>query len=116
MSSDKDPQKIKSMFGEISSYYDFVNNVMSFGTHYLLKYMAVRAHDIKPRSNVLDVCCGTGDFVKIIRKMYPRVKVMGLDFSPEMIKHAQNKHANGTYIVVYYIDLPFGKFEFDYVL
>jgi demethylmenaquinone methyltransferase/2-methoxy-6-polyprenyl-1,4-benzoquinol methylase len=115
MSSDKDPQKIKSMFGEISSYYDFVNNVMSFGTHYLLKYMAVRALDIKPRSNVLDVCCGTGDFVKIIRKMYPRVKVMGLDFSPEMIKLAKHKNPKGTFVVGDCTNLPFEEGEFDYV-
>ncbi|HCB11213.1 MAG TPA: bifunctional demethylmenaquinone methyltransferase/2-methoxy-6-polyprenyl-1,4-benzoquinol methylase, partial [Cyanobacteria bacterium UBA11991] len=34
--TDKNPQKIKNMFDEISPYYDEMNNLMSLGTHYLI--------------------------------------------------------------------------------
>ena len=40
MACDKNTQKIKTMFDEISGYYDFMNNFISFGTHYILKFLA----------------------------------------------------------------------------
>ena len=84
MTCDKNPEKIKSMFEEIAIYYDKVNNLISFGTHYLIKYFCIKELDIKPRAMVLDLCCGTGDFSKIINKIYPRAKVIGIDFSNEI--------------------------------
>ena len=39
MTCDKNPEKIKSMFEEIAIYYDKVNNIISFGTHYLIKHL-----------------------------------------------------------------------------
>jgi demethylmenaquinone methyltransferase/2-methoxy-6-polyprenyl-1,4-benzoquinol methylase len=115
MSEDKNPQKIRSMFDEVSCYYDFVNNLISFGTHYLLRYLAIRELKIEPRSNVLDTCCGTGDFVKIIKRLSPKTKVIGLDFSPKMVKLAKQKNPKGTFIVGDCTNLPFGEGEFDYV-
>lgn len=115
MTPDKNPQKIKDMFDEISPYYDSVNNFMSLGTHYIIKFLAIRKLNIKPRSNILDLCCGSGDFVNIIKKYYPRVKVMGLDFSREMIKLAKSKNPDGTFIPGDCTDLPFKEKEFDYI-
>ena len=83
------------MFDEISGYYDFMNNFISLGTHYLLKFLAIRELDIKPRTMILDLCCGTGDFTKIISKFYPRAKIIGLDFSEEMLKLAKRKIQTG---------------------
>ena len=91
MTCDKNPQKIQNMFDEISSYYDKMNNIISLGTHFIIKYFALKELDIKPRSVVLDLCCGTGDFTKIISKFYPRAKVIGLDFSEKMLKLAMKK-------------------------
>ena len=62
MECDKNPQKIKLMFDEISAYYDFMNNFISLGTHYLLKFLAIKELNIKPRTMIFDLCCGTGDF------------------------------------------------------
>ena len=115
MNADKNPQKIKSMFSDISSRYDLMNNIISFGTHFIIKFLAIRELEIKPRSNVLDLCCGTGDFTKIIRKFYPRSKVIGLDFSPEMVKLAKLKNPKGTFIQGDCTGLPFGEREFDYI-
>ena len=56
MTCDKNPEKIKSMFDQIAIYYDKVNNLISFGTHYLIKYLCVKELDIKPRSSVVDLC------------------------------------------------------------
>ena len=67
------------MFNEISGYYDKMNNLISLGSHYIIKFLSIKALDIKPNSMILDACCGTGDFQKSFQ-IYPTVKVIGLDF------------------------------------
>ena len=114
MTCDKNPEKIKSMFEEIAIYYDKVNNIISFGTHYLIKYLCVKELDIKPRSMVVDLCCGTGDFTKLINKIYPRAKVIGLDFSPEMLKLAKEKNKTGVFLQADCTNIPFPEKEFQY--
>lgn len=115
MNADKNPQKIQSIFDEISSNYDLMNNIISLGTHYIIKFLSTRELKIKPRSNILDLCCGTGDFTRIIKKFYPRSKVIGLDFSPKMIKLAKIKNPKGTFILGDCTNLPFGEREFNYI-
>lgn len=115
MIPDKNPQKIQAMFNEIADYYDKMNNFISFGTHYLIKILSIRELHITPRSNILDLCCGTGDFSKIISKFYPRVNVIGLDFSSQMIKLAKEKNQKNIFIQGDCTNLPFKEKEFDYI-
>lgn len=115
MNCDKTPQKIQNMFDEISVYYDKMNNFISLGTHYIVKFLAIREIHIKPRSIGLDLCCGTGDFTRIISKFYPRAKIIGLDFSPEMLKLAKQKNPQGTFIQADCTNLPFQEKEFDFI-
>lgn len=42
-------------------------------------------------SNVLDVGCGTGEVLSIIRKLYPTALLYGIDISEEMLKKAEEK-------------------------
>lgn len=115
MACDKDPQKIQNMFEEIASYYDKMNNFISFGSHLVVKFLAIKELDIKPRTMVLDLCCGTGDFTKIISKYFPRAKVIGLDFSKNMISIAKQKNPKGVFMQGDCTALPFGEGEFDYI-
>ena len=69
MTCDKNTQHIQKMFDEISKYYDKMNNIISFGFHYLIKFLSIRKLNLKPRSMILDLCCGTGDFTQIISKI-----------------------------------------------
>lgn len=115
MTCDKGTERIKKMFDEISKYYDKMNNIISLGCHYIIKYLAIRKLDLKPRSMILDLCCGTGDFTQIISKFYPRVKVIGLDISDEMLKLAKTKNPIGVFMKGDCTNLPFENAEFDYV-
>lgn len=115
MQCDKNPQKIQNMFNEISGYYDNMNNLISLGTHYIIKFLSIKALDIKPNTMVLDACCGTGDFSRIISKFYPSAKVIGLDFSAQMIKFAKQKNPKNVFTQGDCTNLPFGENEFDYV-
>lgn len=115
MNCDKNPYKIKNMFDEISEYYDFMNNCISLGTHYFIKYLSLKLLDIKQYTLILDLCCGTGDFSKIISKLSPTSKVIGLDFSAKMLKTAKQKNPQMTFIQGDCTYLPFKDNEFDYI-
>lgn len=115
MACDKNPEKIQKIFNEIAGYYDRTNNFISLYTHYIIKYFALRELNIKPRSIILDICCGTGDFTKLITKIYPRTRVIGVDFSENMLKLAKHKNPKGVFMLADCLQLPFKEKEFNYV-
>lgn len=111
---DKNPQKIKAIFENISLYYDKMNDIISFCTHKLIKKSAINELEIKPYTMVLDLCCGTGDFSGIITKNCKDVKVIGLDVSPNMLKIAKQKYPQMTFMEGDCTDLPFNE-DFEYI-
>lgn len=48
---------------------------------------------------VVDACCGTGNFAVAIKKVLPNAKVLGVDFSPEMIARAKSKNDKINFII-----------------
>lgn len=52
---------VRRHFNTVAQKYDFMNTVLSFGTHYLWKQIAVRMMDLRPDDRVIDVCGGTAD-------------------------------------------------------
>ena len=102
---DKSPENIKSLFNEIAQYYDKVNNFISLGTHYFIKFLALKTLEIKPRAMVLDICCGTGDFTQLVQKFYPRAKIIGIDFSQNMLKLAKLKNPKGVFFFFFFFYL-----------
>ena len=96
--TDKSPEKIQNLFDEISQYYDKVNNFISLGTHYFIKFLALRALEIRPRTMILDICCGTGDFTQLVQKFYPRARIIGVDFSRNMLNLAKIKNPKGVFL------------------
>ena len=91
---DKSPEKIKKMFNDIAENYDFLNKVISWGTHKFVKSYAISKLDIKPNTKVLDVCCGSGDLSRIIFAQNSTCKIIGIDFSEEMLNIAQKHSKN----------------------
>jgi demethylmenaquinone methyltransferase/2-methoxy-6-polyprenyl-1,4-benzoquinol methylase len=115
MTYNKNPQKIQQMFDNIAQNYDKMNNFISLGLHFFVKYLALRELNIQPRTSVLDLCCGTGDFTKLITKFYPRAKIIGLDFSKKMLKLAKEKNPKNVFIQADVTEIPFKNEEFDYI-
>lgn len=113
--TDKSPEKIQNLFDEISEYYDKVNNFISLGTHYFIKFLALRALEIRPRTMILDICCGTGDFTQLVQKFYPRARIIGVDFSRNMLNLAKIKNPKGVFLQADCTDLPFKENDFDFV-
>ena len=94
MTLDKSPDSIHTMFNMIAGNYDKINDIMSFGTHKIAKFMSIKNLDIKPYDNVIDLCCGTGDLSRMIKKIQPDACVTGIDFSERMLEIAKDKNRN----------------------
>lgn len=111
----KNPQKICSMFNEIACIYDKINNFLSFNMHYFIKISSVKFLNIRQPSKILDLCTGTGDFVKIISKLHPDSDTTGLDISSNMLEIAKRKNPGKKFILADCTNLPYKDNEFDYI-
>jgi demethylmenaquinone methyltransferase / 2-methoxy-6-polyprenyl-1,4-benzoquinol methylase len=102
------------MFDRISPSYDRMNLLMSGGRDGRWRRLGVRASGMAPGGAALDVCCGTGDFaVELRRTVGPSGRVVGLDFSPQMLDVARRKCPAVEWIVGDALQLPFSADEFD---
>ena len=87
----KAPAKIAGMFDAIAGRYDLLNHVLSGGQDLYWRWRAVRRLRLTGREQVLDLCTGTCDVARsLIRRRLAR-RVLGVDFSAEMLKVGQRK-------------------------
>lgn len=83
---------VRNLFADIAPSYDLLNTLMSFGLHHLWRREAVRKLDLHSGDSVLDICCGTGDFLLPLRQAVgPKGHVEGLDFCAPMLTIAEKK-------------------------
>lgn len=83
---------VLDQFNRIARRYDLANDAISLGMHRLWKETVINRLDIQRDGQYLDVCCGTGDLtLRIARQLSGNGKVMGLDFSPNMLAVAQQR-------------------------
>ncbi|MBN2704919.1 MAG: bifunctional demethylmenaquinone methyltransferase/2-methoxy-6-polyprenyl-1,4-benzoquinol methylase UbiE [Deltaproteobacteria bacterium] len=84
---------IREMFSAIAPRYDFLNRLLSLGIDQSWRRTLVRMALTSRRGPFLDVACGTGDVALALRAKAPRVEIVGVDFSPEMLELARKKSA-----------------------
>ena len=107
------PEQVREMFDRISPSYDRMNRVMSLGMDGRWRAAAVRAARLEPDDAVLDVCCGTGDLaIELRRAVGPGGRVVGLDFSEQMLDVARAKSAAVEWTQGDALALPFADDEF----
>jgi ubiquinone/menaquinone biosynthesis C-methylase UbiE len=75
---------------------------------------AIQKIQIEPGSNLLDLGCGNGRVIDILKSI--KIEYTGLDISEELIKLAQKKYPRRKFVVGDLLDTPFGDNEFDYAL
>ena len=84
-----DPGRVRAMFGRIAPRYDLLNRLLSAGIDRRWRRRCVeRAGDVRGRL-VVDACCGTGDLARAFSAAGARV--LGVDFTPEMLRIAAGK-------------------------
>jgi demethylmenaquinone methyltransferase/2-methoxy-6-polyprenyl-1,4-benzoquinol methylase len=113
-----DAEKIRAMFGEIASSYDTANTVLSGGIHHLWRKSLVKWSGAKAGQSVLDCATGTGDLAIEFKRVVGDGRVVGTDFTPEMLIPAPAKAAKrGLEITFSQADvtlLPYADHEFDF--
>jgi demethylmenaquinone methyltransferase/2-methoxy-6-polyprenyl-1,4-benzoquinol methylase len=84
-----EPAQVRSMFARIAGVYDLLNRLLSLGIDQRWRRALLeRAGDVRG-ARVVDSCCGTGDVALVFARA--GASVVGVDFTPEMLQHAERK-------------------------
>ncbi|MBG9590538.1 demethylmenaquinone methyltransferase [Cytobacillus firmus] len=114
-------ERVHSVFEKIYGNYDKMNSVISFQQHLRWRKDTMKKMNVQKGTKALDVCCGTADWsIALAEAVGESGKVVGLDFSKNMLKIGEEKikerklkqvelvHGNA-------MELPFADNSFDYV-
>jgi len=102
------------MFDRIARRYDLVNTVLSAGTDGGWRRRAARATGLQPGGSALDVACGSGKLTaQLVRIAGPDGRVVGLDFSSQMLEVARREHPGVEFTDGDALNLPFDDATFD---
>ncbi|MBL8048496.1 MAG: ubiquinone/menaquinone biosynthesis methyltransferase [Chthonomonas sp.] len=99
--------RVQQMFADIAPRYDMLNGIMSLRQHHKWRRLAAAKLDLRPGDAVLDMCCGTGDFLPILReKVGPGGAITALDFCEPMLAQSQPKDPAATLVLGDATNLP----------
>ncbi len=76
---------VKAMFETIAPGYDFQNSILSLRRDIYWRRALAEILQLENGGVVLDVAVGTAETALAIGRRYPRVRVVGVDFSPAML-------------------------------
>jgi demethylmenaquinone methyltransferase/2-methoxy-6-polyprenyl-1,4-benzoquinol methylase len=87
--------RVQRMFAAIAPSYDLNNRLHSLWMDQRWRRRAVEIARLQPTDSILDVACGTGDltiaFAEAMTAMAPCPRIIGLDFTFEMLPLARKK-------------------------
>ncbi|MSQ32100.1 MAG: bifunctional demethylmenaquinone methyltransferase/2-methoxy-6-polyprenyl-1,4-benzoquinol methylase UbiE [Dehalococcoidia bacterium] len=113
--SSSNPLSVQQMFEKLAPRYDAANTFISLGRDKPWRIAAIKAINAPKNGTVLDIATGTGP-VAFLWSTYG-VKVVGLDFSHEMLRVADSKFDRNKSKVDFIggdaLKLPFPDNSFD---
>lgn len=83
-------EQVTKMFDTVSSNYDFLNRVLTFGLDIKWRKKVVNIVAKNKAKNILDIATGTGDLAIMLSKIND-AKIVGLDISKGMLNVAKEK-------------------------
>src|SRR5687767_9628126 len=86
---DRDPVRVRAMFGRVARRYRLANTILSGGMDYFWRQRAAAIVKSWNPTRILDVATGSGDLARTIERVLPETEVTGADFSPEMLEVAR---------------------------
>ncbi|WP_093669663.1 demethylmenaquinone methyltransferase [Sporolactobacillus nakayamae] len=119
MDQEEKHERVHHVFQKIYKKYDAMNSLISFNRHKSWRRQADQIVSAKQGDKVIDVCCGTGDWtLSLAEAVGPQGRVVGLDFSDNMLKIAQAKLEasqleNVTLVNGDAMELPYEDESFD---
>ncbi|MEJ2133663.1 MAG: ubiquinone/menaquinone biosynthesis methyltransferase [Desulfofustis sp.] len=81
---------VEKMFDAIADRYDLMNRVMTFGQDRRWREFVVASGGEVGRGWVLDLACGTGEIAAQFKRSNPMARVVGADFSRNMLSRARH--------------------------
>ena len=113
-------KKVADVFNSVSENYDIMNDLMSLGTHRILKRIAANQTKLQPGEKVLDLAGGTGDMALLLHRIVsPLGTVFICDINRNMLIKGRERLVNkgiisGTeYVQADGEKLSFKKNSFD---
>jgi len=115
-------ERVGQVFRSVASRYDLMNDVMSLGSHRLIKRFTMELTALRPGHKVLDLAGGTGDFSQKFAPVVGRSgQVVLADINDAMLKVGRDRLIDsglGDAVQVAQADaeaLPFADDTFDCV-
>lgn len=111
-------QGVQRMFNSIAGRYDLMNRVMTMGQDQKWRRFVVNQAGDPAHGVVLDLATGTGDIAALSRQLYPNCRIIGADFSINMLKEAKRRFSEVKDISWHATDanaLPFAANSFKSV-
>ena len=108
---------VQKMFDAIAGRYDLMNRVMTMGQDQKWRRFVVETAGDPGSGWVLDLATGTGDIAALSSVSYPESKVVGADFSQNMLREARKRFArqNISWQACDANNLPYGDNVFESV-
>ncbi len=85
---------VQKMFDAIAGRYDLMNRVMTMGQDQKWRRFVVEKAGDPGRGLTLDLATGTGDIGALMINTHPEARVVGGDFSLNMLKEAKKRFAS----------------------
>jgi demethylmenaquinone methyltransferase/2-methoxy-6-polyprenyl-1,4-benzoquinol methylase len=114
-------RRVGEVFRSVAPRYDVMNDLMSFGTHRVMKRMTIELSGVREGHRILDLAGGTGDLARLFA---PRVgrsgRVVLSDINAAMLEVGRDRmldegHANVVAVLADAEQLPFESGAFDCV-
>lgn len=109
-------KQIQQMFNNIAPKYDLLNRLLSFRRDVYWRKRAISLLNVRDGMTVLDLACGTGDMILELQKKVKNVKILGADFSKNMLEIAKGKGVDAPFVNADAHYLPFKNNSFDRVM
>lgn len=113
-------QRVGQVFHSVASKYDVMNDLMSLGTHRLVKRFTVELSGVRAGQRVLDLAGGTGDFtIRFSSLVGPTGEVVLADINASMLRVGRDRlidkgiSQNVMYTQLNAEQLPFAPDSFD---
>jgi len=111
---------VGQVFHSVARKYDMMNDVMSLGTHRIIKRFTVELSALRPGMDVLDLAGGTGDFSLLFSPIVGRKGSVTLaDINESMVRVGRDRiidkgnPGNIAYTIANAEKLPFEDNSFD---
>jgi demethylmenaquinone methyltransferase/2-methoxy-6-polyprenyl-1,4-benzoquinol methylase len=82
---------VHSVFESIAPKYDLMNNILSFRQHKYWRRFTMNKMNVQEGQTAIDLCCGTCDWTISLAQKSKTGKIIGLDFSQNMLDYGAIK-------------------------